>query len=480
MIACEHSNPKSSGQLGKYIFIYLALGLLVVSRTSFAQQKSINFDELEATVNEELKETNTPGAALAVIVGDQVVFAKGFGVSNVETRTPVTPDTLFRIASTTKMLTAAALVALAEQGKIKLDEPIGKYVKGLRPKLSRVTVHQLLTHTAGLRDSASYYGPHDDSALATFVHSWTDDYFIGDPGEVYSYSNIGYGLAALVLETVTARPFADSINEILFQPLGMRRTTLRPTEAMTYQLSQGHEVLSRQTNPSVVRPFADDSRYWANGGVFTSAADFARFAIAFLNSGEIEGRRVLPATAITKLSTPYVEIPGGNPPERPRYGYGLNVRDYRGVRVLQHGGLRIGFGSLVRFVPEYHFAVIVLTNKSDTVFLKSMEKATELAVPLRARIAASPKQPLTMSEAEMRRYAGIYQNAPDYLRLELVIINGKLFMRQPGASEKSEVVKVGDNIFKAGGQEFVLLTETNGRIKYLHIAGHALKRQATN
>src|SRR5712691_4388608 len=460
----------------KYIFNRLLLSLLVVSQTSLAQQKTVNFDELEATVNEELKATNTPGAAVGVIVGDQVVFAKGFGVSNIETRTPVSSDTLFRIASTTKMLTAAALVALAEQGKIKLDEPIGKYVKGLSPNLSQVTVHQLLTHTAGLRDSASYYGPHDDSALAAFVHSWTDDYLIGSPGEVYSYSNIGYGLAAFVLETVTGKPFADAINEILFQPLGMRRTTLRPTEAMTYPLSQGHEVLSGQTKPSVVRPFADDSRYWANGGVFTSAADFARFAIAFLNSGKIEGRQALPSTAITKLSTPYVEIPGGNQSEHPRYAYGLNVRDYRGVRVLQHGGLRIGFGSLVRMVPAYRFAVIILTNKSDSLLIKSMEKATELAVPLQPRVAASPKQPITMGASEMQRYVGIYQNAPDYLRLELVIVDGKLFLRQPEASEKSEVTKVGDNIFSAGGQEFVLILGANGRIKYLHISGHALKR----
>jgi CubicO group peptidase (beta-lactamase class C family) len=460
----------------KYIFIQLVLSLLVGSHTALAQQKTIDFDELEATVNEELKATNTPGAAVVVIVGDRVVFAKGFGVSNIETQTPVTPDTLFRIASTTKMLTAAALVALAEQGKIKLDEPIGKYVKGLSPGLSQVTVHQLLTHTAGLRDSASYYGPHDDSALAAFVHSWTDDYLIGNPGEVYSYSNIGYGLAALVLETVSGKPFADAINEILFQPLGMRRTTLRPTEAMTHPFSQGHEIRAGQTTPSVIRPFADDSRYWANGGVFTSAADFARFAIAVLNSGRIEGRQVLPPAAIRKLSAPYVEIPGGNISERPRYAYGLNVRDYRGVRILQHGGLRIGFGSLVRFVPEYHFAVIILANKSDALFLKSFERATELAVPLQPRVAAAPKLPLTMSVGEMQRYAGIYQNAPDYLRLELVIIDGKLFMRQPGASDKSEVVKFGDNIFRAAGQEFVFISELNGRMKYLHLAGHALKR----
>ena len=259
-----------------YTFLYLSICLLSISQPSFAQQKTINFSELEATVNEELKATNIPGAAVAVVIGDRVVFAKGFGVSDIETGTPVNPDTLFRIASTTKMLTAAAAVALAQQGKLELNAPIGKYLP-LSPKLASVTMNQLLSHTAGIRDGASFNGPHDDSALANFVRSWTDDYLVAEPGEIFSYSNLGYVLAARVLEEVIGKPFADVMNDVLFRPLGMRRTTLRPIMAMTYPLAQGHDILSGQTNPTIVRPFADDSRYWANGGVFTSVLDFARF-----------------------------------------------------------------------------------------------------------------------------------------------------------------------------------------------------------
>ena len=459
-----------------YNLFYLFICLLCISRSSFAQQKTINFSELEATVNEELKATNIPGAAVAVVIGDRVVFAKGFGVSNIETGTPVNPDTLFRIASTTKMMTAAAAVALAQQGKLELNAPIGKYLPGLSPKLASVTMHQLLSHTAGIRDGASFDGPHDDSALATFVRSWTDDYLVAEPAEIFSYSNLGYVLAARVLEEVSGKPFADVMNEVLFQPLGMRRTTLRPIMAMTYPLAQGHDILSGQTNPTIVRPFADDSRYWANGGVFTSVLDFARFAIAIVNRGKIEGQQALSPTVIAKLSTPYVDTPGGNADERPRYAYGLNVRDYRGVRVLQHGGLRVGFGSLVRMVPEYHFAVIVLTNKSNGLLLKTLEKATELAVPLQPKTTTPPRQPIAMNEAEMKSYAGIYQNAPDYLRLELVVKEGKLFLRQAGQSEMSQVVKVGDNIFDAGGQEFLLITGKSGKAKYMHLAAHALRK----
>lgn len=460
----------------RHIFFYLFICFLGISQPSFAQQRTINFSELEAAVNEELKATNTPGAAVAVVIGDRVVFAKGFGVSDIETGILVNPETLFRIASSTKMLTAAAAVTLAEQGKLKLDAPIGKYVPGLSPRLAQVTMHQLLSHTAGIRDGHSFYGPHDDEALASFVRTWTDDFLIAQPGELFSYSNLGLVLTARALEGASGKPYADVMNDVLFQPLGMRRTTLRPVMAMTYPLSQGHDILSGQTNPTIVRPFADDARYWAAGGVFTSVADFSRFAIAFMNGGRIEGRQILSPAVIAKLSTPYVDVPGGNIAEHPKHAYGLNVRDYRGVRVLQHGGLRVGFGSIVRIVPEHHFAVIILTNKSNGLLLKALEKATELAVPLQPKTTTPARKPIAMNDAEMQSYVGLYQNAPDYLRLELVIKDGKLFLKQAGETGMSQVVKVGDNIFNAGGQEFLLIPGTDKKAKYLHIAAHALRR----
>lgn len=121
------------------------------------RRQNIDFSTLEKVALEELREKNTPGAAVAIVSGDRIIYAKGLGVSNIETVAPVTPDLLFRIASTTKMFTAALLVSLAEEGRLNLNEPIGKYVKGLSPKLSRITSHQLLSHTAGLIDAGGRY-----------------------------------------------------------------------------------------------------------------------------------------------------------------------------------------------------------------------------------------------------------------------------------------------------------------------------------
>lgn len=447
-----------------------------IIRPATAQPNTVDFGQLEATVEAELRATNTPGAAVAVVIGDRVVFAKGFGVANVETGDRVTPQTLFRIASTTKMLTAAAVVMLAEAGTLSLDAPVGQYVQGLSPRIARLTLHQLLSHTSGLRDGSSYYGPHDDEALAHFVRSWTDDYLIAEPGETFSYSNLGLVLAGRVLETVSGRPYADAMQEILFHPLGMRRTTLRPTVAMTYPLAQGHDLSAGQPGPVVVRPYSNDVRFWPAGSVITSAADFARFAIALLNDGTIDGVQALPRGVTLKLSTPHVDLPSTHPAERPQHSYGLNVRDHRGVRALQHGGLRIGFGSVVRMIPEHRFAVIILTNRSDALLLRSLEVATELAVPLQPASPAPARTPIAMEEAELRRYAGVYQNAPDYLTLELVVAGGKLFLRQLGHAGMTEVVKVGTNSFTAGNTGFLLIPSRTGDGMFMHISAHALRK----
>src|SRR5215213_6238258 len=197
-----------------------------------APRRSVGFTELEKVVEAELKETGTSGAAVAVISDGRVVFAKGFGVASVESGGAITPDTLFRLGSTTKMFTGAALVTLSDKNRIKLDEAIGKYAKGLPPKLAQVTAHQLLSNNAGVGDFAAPPPSHDDAALAAMVRSWKDDVMFGEPGKVYSYSSPGFWLAGYVLEETGGKPYSDMMDELLFQPLGMRRTTLRPLVAM--------------------------------------------------------------------------------------------------------------------------------------------------------------------------------------------------------------------------------------------------------
>ena len=455
----------------RHRFFLLPLILVAVSQSLLAHQQKTDFSKLELTAVEELRKTSTPGATIAIIRGDRVVFAKTLGVSNIEPGAPLTADTLFRIASNTKLLTAAALVTLAEKGKIKLNEPIGTYVKGLSPKLSQLTLHQLLSHTAGMQDGASDFGLHDDSSLGSFIRTWTDNYLFTEPGRIFSYSNLGYDLAGLVLEEVTGKPYADAMDEVLFKPLGMNRTTLRPLMAVTYPFATGHKIAEKD-KLVVVRPMADEAREWPSGGVFTSAMDYARFVIAFLNQGHLDGKQVLSPEVIAKLSTPYNNSPGSDA----QYSYGLNIVNYRGLRVLQHSGSLAGFGALLRMVPEHRFAIIILTNRTGALLTKTMDEATEMVGTLAAEPRVEAQKPWPMNDAERARYVGTYINSPTYLSVEILQKDRNLFLRQIGTNDMTPIIKIGNNRFSSGGDEFVLIPDKDNKVEFLYIVGHAFKR----
>src|SRR5262245_24767871 len=418
------------------LFSILLIGSVAGQQTS---QSKPDVSELEKVVLAELTETNIPGAAIGIVSGDRLVFAKGFGVSNIETGAPVTPDMLFRLGSTTKMFTASGVVMLAEEGKLKLDEPIGKYAKGLSPKISGITAHQLLSHTSGLKDEAIMFGRHDDEALGDTVRALKDDFFFAAPGRIYSYSNPGLWIAGYLIEAVSGKNYADQLNERIFKPLGMQRTTLRPTVAMTWPLSQGHDV-SGNEKPKVVRPFADNAGNWPAGSIFSSVNDLSRWVIALMHDGKLEGQQVLSPSLIKQLSSPHTDTPGSES----KYGYGLMIRKYRGVRMVEHSGSRSGYGSLIRMAPEARVACIILVNRSGGALAKTAEKAMELMLPLEARVEEK-RQKIAMTDDEMTRYTGVFGDPGS--RIEITIKDKKLWFKGPG--REGEISKFGESRFSA-------------------------------
>jgi CubicO group peptidase (beta-lactamase class C family) len=382
---------------------------------------------------------------------------------------------LFRTGTITKIFTAATLVALAEEGRIKLDEPVGKYVKGLSPKLSKVTAHQLLSHTSGLREEHQQYGIHDDAMLGRMVRSWKeDDYCLIEPGTIYSHSNTGYILAGLLIQEVAGKPFAQVMHERWFKPLGMERTTFRPTLVMTYPFTQSYRAFGDEKLKQVV-PYALDAVGLPSGSLFSNVTDLSRFALAFVNDGKLEGQQVLSTSLISALSKPYVSIPGLN--EDQKGAYAMTIDNYRGVRVCRNSGSWGGFTTLMWMVPEHHFAVIVMANRNAAFFNVTAEKAMELLLPLQPAQRSAQRIALPMSQAEMNGYVGTYKNEDV---LELLTKEGKLWLKDRDAM--LPVTKSGERYFYVGEpgsdvvQEFSLVQGAGGKIEYLHRAGRALKK----
>ena len=447
-------------------FVALVAGVAWLATPALAQTPAVDFSALDPVIAQELKATGTPGAAVSIVSGDRVVFSKGYGLANVETREPVRPEMLFRLGSTTKMFTAAALVLLAEQGAIDLAKPIGDYVKGLHPSIARLTAHQLLSHTSGILDEAPMFGSHDEAALEKEVRSWTESRFFTEPGRIYSYSNPGYWLSGFLVETLSGKPYADQMEASLFKPLGMSRTTLRPHVAMTYPLAQGHDETPH--GPAIIRPIANNAASWPAGSIFSSVDDLSRFVVAFVNGGKIGEQQVLPSSVIARLSQPSVAIPGGVA----SYSYGLEVAKLRGVDVIRHGGSRAGYGSQIVMAPHQRVGVVVTANRTGIGLNRTAEKAMELMLSLEPRSTTSPTTALAMTPADMAALAGTYSQAAR--KMTIVVRDGKLFLQQGGRDVAIE--KVRDNEFRAGDGGFVVVTGAGGRPEYLHAGGRSWRK----
>lgn len=410
---------------------------------------------LDAAVMEELAKGRVPGAVLGIVRDGKLLHAKAYGLASVDPEQPVKPEMLFRLGSTTKVMTAAALAKLAAEGKADLDAPVRKYVPELPERLGAVTLHQLLSHTAGIRDEASMAGSHDDAALEKYVLGWKDDWLFTAPGKVLSYSNPGYHLAGLVLARITGKTYADAMRHVLFAPLGMKRTTLRPLEAMTWPLAQGHEVAGGKA--VVIRPAADDASNWPAGSVFTNLEDMAKFAGA-LAQGGAEG---LPKAAVDLLTSRPAAVPGN----RTRYGYGLILVDWRGIPLWNHGGARAGYGSTISIAPEQKVAVFAIGNRTGAGMQGAVEKAMELM--LQPQVLVVQRDPGRKEEADgafAARVAGRYRNGG--MVVQLVSEAGKLTARLDGRTFAAQKLGV-DRVALEKGPELILLDGAGGGVEYV-------------
>lgn len=381
---------------------FLLLCLLVVPRLAAEDR----FANLARVVTAELDETKTPGAIVAVVQDGKVVFAKGFGVANVETGQSIAPDMTFPLASMTKMYTATALVSLAEEGRLDLQAPIGKYIDNLPPKLATVTAHQLLSHSAGFRDDAGISNrAYDDSTIEEQVRAYTDSIFFTEPGTVFSYANQGFNIAGFLVARVSGKRYSQAIQERIFDPLGMTRSTFSLPVVVTYPFSQTHAGRNGGP-PAVIRPMAVMAP-WPVGGMFSTMDDLARYAVMFMNDGTLDGKQVIPAAVVKRLSTPNVpvhsQVDGG------QYCYGLETLTFRGVRLIEHGGTLAGSATDFVLAPAQHVAVIVFANRQSHL-TRTVDAALETMLPVGPRPALPA--PMAMTGDEVAEYIGRYAQTP--------------------------------------------------------------------
>ena len=331
-----------------------------------AQVAVKNDARIDAWVTRSFDSTLAPGMSVAVVVGDSVVYLKGFGYADREAGRPATPGSIFYIASATKSFTGMAAAILDTRGTIDLDSSLAHYLPDLRlqPPLDAgtITLRDLLTHTHGTNSNPivirlAFTGQHDPATLERLLAK-------AEPlerGRKFRYSNFGYNAATIALDHALHKRWQDVLQDELFNPLAMKSTT-----AYVSRIDRDRLAMPYTTEPwgQARLPYGkEDSNMQSAGGLVTTAEDLSHWMIANLNSGQWNGRQALPAAAVSLAQTPMVNLDASYQGfERKQYSLGLYHGTYDGEKFMHHFGGFSGFHSHISYMPERKIGVAVLVN----------------------------------------------------------------------------------------------------------------------
>ena len=314
-----------------------------------------------------------PGVSVAVVREGQPIYLRGFGMADVDAGLPVTPNTLFYIASSTKSFVGLTAALLDARGELDLDAPITQYLsKEAFPanvQADRVTVRDLLTHTAGLENNpivfrTAYSGEHTPDVLHALLSETTVNETA--PHGTFAYTNLGYNLLGLILEEQTGKPWQDLVQEEVLAPLAMTRTTAYASlpEQQGWPQARPHFAFGTD-GPELLALQKQDNTMHAAGGMMSSATDLAQWLIMNLQDGRVGDQEMLPAAVIQETHRKQAEVDAEFFRfHRNGYGLGWYHAAYGEETLVHQFGSFAGFRAHVSFMPEHNLGVAVLVNES--------------------------------------------------------------------------------------------------------------------
>jgi CubicO group peptidase (beta-lactamase class C family) len=387
--------------------LLLAVSLALTAATAVAQDTA----RMEQVVQSYIQNNGFMGTVL-VARGTDIVFNKAYGLANVELSVPNTPGTRFRLGSITKQFTAASILLLEEQGKLRLEDPIRKHMPDAPAAWDAITLYHLLTHTSGIpnftamKEYAALKGVNTpvEKTIATFRDTPLDF----PPGEKMSYSNSGYLVLGWVIEKVSGSSYAAFVQERIFSPLGMKdsgydsNTAIIPRRAAGYVPGQGGPSNAGYIHMSIPH---------AAGALYSSTEDLLRWEQALF------GGKVVSPASLQKMTTP----------NKNDYALGLVVRSDNGRRVVSHGGGIDGFNTALSYYPDTRTTIAVLANINGPAPDRMAGQLGALAHGA-AVVLASERKAIDLAPDALGKYVGVYMVRPG---VELTItFDGKQLMTQ--------------------------------------------------
>lgn len=392
----------------------LALAQQPAAKAAAVQQLPAKLDALFKT---HYKATD-PGATVIVVKDGKTVFRKAYGAANLDSKTALTPGTVLRLGSITKQFTAVAILMLADESKLALNDPVTRFFPDYPTGGKVITVEHLLTHTSGI---ASFTGKPDyvanmakDVRVGQMIDSFKNDPLEFEPGTEYRYNNSGYFLLGAIIEQVSGQTYASFLEQRIFTPLGMKDTAYEGSERGKAPRAVGYTATEKTYVPSA--PLSMSQPY-AAGALVSTVDDLAKWDAAIA-----AGKLLKPAS--WKLAfTPYMLTPQ----KSAEYGYGWHVGTLQGAPVIDHGGGINGFRTYALRLPQQKIFVAVLANadsgNADPGVLAKKAAALAMGKPF-----AEHKE-IALDPQTLQAYTGLYDTETDDKR-SFAVRDGALVMQR--------------------------------------------------
>ncbi|MDP6454905.1 MAG: serine hydrolase domain-containing protein [SAR202 cluster bacterium] len=439
-----------------------------------------NIDLLSAWIESQMAYSGQPGLSIAIIFDQKLVWSKGFGHSDIASGAPAKPDTIYRIASITKLFTATSIMQLRDGGKLQLDDPITKHlpwfdIQNKHLDAPAITIRHLITHTSGLpREAAFPYWT--DSEFPTrdqMVDALSKQETVLPTETRWKYSNLALSLAGEIVATVSGIGYAEYVQRNILDPLDMASTFVNSPDRDNPSLATGYGRRQPDGNRHV-SPFTDGKGITAAANMSTTVEDLAKFAMLQFRDGNAGGIQILKGSSLREMHRVHWLdqdwISG--------WGLGFNVRRIGGKTHVGHGGAVQGFRTHVRLIPAHKIGVIAFTNADDGNPEMYIDKAFQWVAPAILNASDSDSR-FAYSRPEWQAYFGKYQSA--WSDLQVLQLNGKLVAIDPSQPDPMESMStlspLGEHTFRienplggsAHGEKFVFELNDQGRVERLWV-----------
>jgi D-alanyl-D-alanine carboxypeptidase len=407
-------------------------------------------DLLSAWVEAQMAYGGVPGLSIGIVHDQALLWARGFGLASLESGRAATPDTVYRIASITKLFTSTAILQLRDAGRLRLDDRVVDHlpwfaIKQAHPEAPAITIRHLLTHTAGLPREAGF--PY-----------WTDGKFPTQdelrerlpmqetvfPTETeWKYSNLGLTLAGEIVAAVSGLPYAQYVGERILGPLDMRRTWVDTPPADHSDLATGYTRRLPSGNRSRA-PFTDGRAIAPAANMATSVSDLARFAALQFGNGRVRDVQILRASTLREMH----RVHWLEPEWTAGWGLGFRVTRENGKTFVGHSGRLRGYRTMLHLCPADRIGAIVMINADDGNPPLFAEKVFRWVAPEILRVVAPPAS--GAPEASWRRYVGKYRSP--WADTQVLVVDGHLALVDPSQPDPLQAAthlhSVGEHAFR--------------------------------